>query len=433
MSRFRSWLVKTQIGILISQGINLQGNIPCKLPMKILFIVIDGLADRPIKKLGGKTPLGAAKTPNLDWLAKRGKCGLLEPVFAQALPTSEEGHFGLFGYDPRKYKIKRGIFTAQAVGLKIKKGDVALRGNFAFVADNLTIIDRRAGRIDNAEPLIKSLNGMVIQGVKFIVKGADGHRAAIVLRGKGLSAAISDSDPQYYNLGKKALNVLPLSKDKKAVFTAEVLNDFLAKARQILARHPFNQQRIKKGLAPANYILTRGASSFYVLPSFKQKYGLKAAVVAGKLLYQQIGRALGMRVIKVKGADGTKDTNLDGKFLTAKRALTKYDFVFCHIKAADTLAEDGNFIAKKAFIERIDRALAPVLKLNNTVLVLTADHAACSFLKRHCSGPVPLLIFGCGMNGATKFSERACRKGKLGRIGALELMPKLLKIIRSRQ
>ncbi|MEK7482563.1 MAG: 2,3-bisphosphoglycerate-independent phosphoglycerate mutase [Patescibacteria group bacterium] len=402
--------------------------------MKILFIVIDGLADRPIKQLGNKTPLEAARTPNLDWLAQRGKCGLVEPVFTQALPTSEEGHFGLFGYDPRKYKIKRGIFTAQAAGLKIQKTDVALRGNFAFVADNLTIIDRRAGRIENTEPLIKSLNGIVIQGVKFIVKAADGHRLAIVMRGRGLSSAISDSDPQYYNLAKKALNVLPLSKDKKACFaarrarfTAEVLNEFLTQARQLLKQHPLNQQRIKKGLPPANYVLTRGASSVCSLPSFKQKYGLKAAVVAGKLLYQQIGRALGMSVIKVKGADGTTNTNLGAKFAAAKNALTRNDFVFCHIKATDTLAENGDFAGKKAFIEKIDQALGPITKLENVLIVITADHATCCLLKRHCQGPAPLLVYGLGHTGPAKFSERNCQKGGLGKISALQLMSKLLK------
>ena len=393
---------------------------------KILLIILDGLGDRPIPQLGNKTPLEAANTPHLDFLAKYGKCGLMEPVYTTKIPTSEECHFSLFGYDPRKYVIKRGIFTAMGSGLRVKPGDVALRGNFSTVDEKLNIIDRRAGRITNTAPFIKSLNGLVIEGVKFLIKNAGGHRIGIVMRGKNLSPDISDGDPHYSDLKRKVKKIVPLKKNKKAKFTAEVLNKFLERAHLILKNHPLNKKREKAGLFPANYILVRGASSFQKLPTFQEKYGLKACGVAGKLLYQQIAKFLGMRLIKVKGANGLPNTNLKGKIKAVKEALKKYDFVFLHIKATDSLAEDGDYKGKRAFIEKVDEHLKPLLASKNILIVVSADHCTCSLLKRHCIGPVPILIYGNGRDKVEHFSERECKKGGLGTFKSLELIPRLL-------
>ncbi len=163
---------------------------------KVIFIVLDGLGDDKIPDFNYKTPLEAAYTPNLDKWAKEGALGLLSPNFYGHLPTSEEGHFSLFGYDPKKYKLARGIVTAGGAGIKLKKGDVALRGNFSTVVDG-KVIDRRAGRINKTEELIREIDGMEIEGVKFIVKSAKEHRVGVVLRGEGLSSSISDGDSHY--------------------------------------------------------------------------------------------------------------------------------------------------------------------------------------------------------------------------------------------
>jgi len=396
--------------------------------MKILLIIIDGLGDRPIPQLGNKTPLEAAKTPNFDYLAKEGICGLMKPVFTGAIPTSEEGHFSLFGYDPKIYKIRRGFFTAKGAGIKIKKGDIALRGNFATVDDKLNIIDRRAGRIKDPQPLIDLLNGMRLDGVKFILKSAKEHRIGIVLRGENLSSEISDSDPFYEKLRRKVQTVRPLNRSKEAEITAKILNKFLEKAHEILKNHPFNKKREKKGKPPANYIITRGASSLLSLPTFKEKYGLRACCIAGKLLYKQIGEFLGMQQIKVRGTNGLPSTNLRGKFLAAKKAILKYNFIFLHIKATDSLAEDGDFLGKKKFIEKVDENLKAILSLKNTFIVVTADHSTCSLLKRHCKRPVPILIYGAGRDSVKRFSERECKKGKLGIFKQTMLMPKILSL-----
>ncbi len=395
---------------------------------KIVLIIIDGLGDRPISALKNKTPLEAAKTPNLDWLAENGVCGLAKLKFRGATPTSEEGHFSLFGYNPETYKIKRGIITATGTGMKAKKGDVAIRGNFATVDKDLNMIDRRAGRIKNPGLLIKALNGIKINNVRFLLKSATEHRLGIIMRGKNLSPNISDGDPFYGKLGKKARKIKPLDKSSEASFTAKTLNKFLEKARLILKSHLLNKKREKLGLLPADYILTRGASFLPELPSFKKKYNLKACCIAGKFLYKQIGKILGMDLIKVKGANGLVNTNLEGKVQAVKKALRKYNFVFLHIKATDSLAEDGNFRGKKEFIEKIDKNMSSLLKLKNTLIVVTADHSTSCLVKRHCSEPVPILISGSKRNLVKEFSERACKKGELGIIKQINLMKTILKL-----
>ena len=400
--------------------------------MKILFIILDGLGDSPIKDLKDKTPLEKAKTPNLDYLVQNGNCGLIKPFYTMALPTSEESHFSLFGYNPKIYGIRRGIFTAQGAGIKLKKGDVALRGNFATVDKNLNIIDRRSGRIEKTETLINSLNRIKINNVKILVKQAGQHRIAVVLRGKNLSSKVSDGDPHYSKLGKKARRILSLDKNSKSVFTARALNEFLEESHKVLKNHPFNKKRQKSGFPPANYILIRGASSIRKIPSFKQKYGFNACCIAGKPLYKQIAGSLGMKLINVKGANGLVSTNLKGKIQAAKKSLRKYNFVFLHIKATDSLAEDGDFLGKKRFIEKIDRNIKPLLDLKNTLIVVTADHSTCSKLKRHCKNPIPVLIYKPGIRlgkyRVEEFSEKACKKGKLGRIKQINLMSKVLKL-----
>jgi 2,3-bisphosphoglycerate-independent phosphoglycerate mutase len=388
---------------------------------KIIFIVIDGLGDEPIPQLNNKTPLEAAKTPNLDFLAKNGICGLVLPWHEKGkLPTSEDTHLAIFGYNPKKSSPGRGVLEVLGIGEKIKKGDVCFRGNFATVDENLTIIDRRAERIEDTEDLIKSLNKIKIKGVKVIVRKAFGHRIGIIFRGKNLSAKVSSNDPK-----RVGVKVLKIKGQKRMV---KVVNEFLEKARTILENHPKNKKRIKEGKLTANYILLRGAGKFKKVKSFKEKYGLKAAFIAGGTLYKGIGKYLGMEEIKVKGADGTIKTNLKGKFLAAKNAIKDYDFIFLHIKACDNLAEDGKFLEKKEFIEKIDQNLKPILNLKDVLIVITGDHSTCSLKKSHCNLPNPILIYGAKKDGCKKFSERECKKGGLGFLNQLEIMENVLSL-----
>ncbi len=387
---------------------------------KTIFIVLDGLGDEEIPELDNKTPLQAAHTPNLDKWAKKGRLGLLFPAFKGNFPTSEEGHFSLFGYDPVKYGISRGIITASGVGLKIEEGDIALRGNFATI-DNGKIINRRAGRIKRPGPLVKAIDGLEIDGVRFSVKSAKEHRLGIVMKGEGLNYNISNSDP-HYGEGSGLEGVKPLDKSKSTIFTAKVLNKFFEKTHQILKEHSLNEKR----KFPANYILTRGASGVVDLPSFEEKYGMRAACIGGKVFYKQIGKMIGMDVLRVKGADGTVRTNLEGKFKKAREAiLSDYDFVFVHVKAIDTLGEDGDFWGKKDFIEEIDKNLS-VLEEFMGVLVITSDHSTCSIQASHCAKEIPLLIKGKGKDNTSYFSEKECARGALGKIDQRNFLKKIV-------
>ncbi len=388
---------------------------------KTVFIVMDGAGDEPISQWEGRTPLEEARTPNLDILAQDGKCGVMEPHFSGVLPTSEEGHYSLFGYDPQKHGLRRGIVTAFGVNMPLQKGDVAFRGNFAFVK-NGEVVDRRAGRIKTPDELISALRKIKVGGVEVIIESGGEHRLAVVFRGNGLSDAVTDGDPHYKDLGKIAPIILPLDDRDESLFMADAANDFSQQAYMTLRKHPLNKEREKEGLPLANYVLLRGASMHKKIPSFEEVYGKKACCIAGKDLYKGVARSLGMGIIEVKGADGSDSTNLKGKFEAAVNASC--DFVFVHIKATDTLAEDGDFEKKKDFIEKIDKHLGIFLKGDDRVVV-TSDHSTCSLQKSHCPLDIPFLVWSRAEEGKDEtkyFTEKECLNGSFGRIKQVELI-----------
>ncbi|MCX6791150.1 MAG: alkaline phosphatase family protein [Candidatus Gribaldobacteria bacterium] len=393
---------------------------------KIIFLVVDGMGDRAIKELGDQTPLEAARKPNFNLMAQQGVTGLVQPTYLGSFPTSQDAHLSLFGYDLKTWQIGRGVFEALGMDWNFKKGDVALRGNFATI-DPVTkmVLDRRAGRIEKTESLIKSLEGIKIRGISFFFKQGVYQRIAVIMRGKGLSEKVSDGDSHKDKI--TALRIKPLVQEKSAIFTTQVLNEFLAKSQQILQNHPLNKARIKKGFLPANYILLREAGIKNPLPSFKSLWGLKACCIAGGDLYQGIGKALQMDLIKVKGATGKDNTNLKGKFEAAKKALKKYDFVFCHIKAVDNFGHDGDYLGKKRMLEKIDQFL-PILMQSKALVVVTADHCTPCILKEHSKDLIPVLVFGNGNDTTENFSEKACKQGKLGVTRGIDLLPKIIKI-----
>jgi len=393
--------------------------------MKILFMILDGLGDRPIKELGDKTPLEAASTPNFDFLADKGICGLIEPVYNGDFPASKDAHMSLFGYDLNKWKMKRGVFEAVGIGMEIQQGDVALRGDLASVDENMIIIDRRSGRIESCAPFVEKIQNIEIDKIKFIIKPSVGHRLCVIMRGQGLSENISDND--LHKTGILPQTVKALDNSKEAKFTADVLNKFLEKSHNILKQDKLNEQRVKQGKLPANYILLRTAGKIKPIPLFFEKYGLKSCCIAGGGLYRGIGKVLGMDLIETKGATGDLNTDISEKIKTSKNALAdKYDFCFLHIKATDNFSHDGNFLGKKEFIEKIDKCIPPLLSLKNTLVVVTGDHSTPCELKQHSSDPVPILIFGNGKDDVNKFSEKDCKNGKIGKIKSIDLMNKLL-------
>ena len=378
---------------------------------KILFTILDGLADRDILALGNKTPLEVAETPNLDYMAENGVLGLVEPFkfLNEAYPTSEGAHIGLFGY--KDYFLGRGPYEAAGIDMPLYKGDVALRVNFAIIKDGI-IKDRRANRIKDTEPLIKALSQIEIKGVKFDLKKSNGHRAVLVLRGDNLSCEVTSNDPK--KEGEAPFKII--AKTKEADFTADILNQYLEKTAEILKDFD------------ANYLLLRGAGEFKPIYSFKDKYGRESACVAGGGLYKGIAKMIGMDVIPVPSATADTDTDLWDKVEAVIKAFEKYDFVFLHIKGTDVCSHDGRYEDKKKFIEKIDVYFKNLLKLKETLIIVTGDHSTPCELKEHSLDLVPLLIYGNGKDDTTSFSEREAKKGSLGIIKGEELLDKILNI-----
>jgi len=398
---------------------------------KVLLLVCDGLSDRPIPELDNKTPLEAARTPNLDRMAQRGISGLMHSLGRGMTPGSDTSHLNILGYDYHEFYSGRGTIEVAGLGMELRHGDVALRGNLATVDAELKIVDRRAGRITDTSPFTQLLDGMEVEGVRFIVKPGTAHRAGIIARGEGLSSNVTDNDP--HEPGLKVWQVKPKDKTPEAARTADVLNKSLARAHEVLNSCEANKKRVDEGQLAANYLLIRGAGFYRHVPPFAERYfGLKACCIAAGGLYRGIGTFTGMKVLDmIPGTTALPNTDIRAKFTKAREMLSEYDFVFVHVKAADSLGEDGNWKGKRDFIERIDQAAELLLDLKDTLVAVTADHTTPCALCKHSADPVPVLIVGEGVrvDSVMQFGERAVASGGLGHLIGTDLMPELLNLI----
>ncbi|AGK60491.1 phosphoglycerate mutase [Archaeoglobus sulfaticallidus PM70-1] len=392
---------------------------------KILFIVIDGISDRLIDN---KTPLDSARTPNLDYFAKIGINGIMDTIAPGVRPGSDTAHLALLGYNPHECYSGRGPIEAAGSGIELKEGDVAFRANFGTVEGegsifDKVVVDRRAGRIDETDELVKALNKIDLSefGVKVMVRRGTGHRAAVVFRGEGLSDRVTDTDPK--KIGSKVKMCKAL--DENAEKTARIINKFMEEAHRILENHPVNLEREKNGLLKGNAILLRGGGMVKKVESFEERFGLKLAFIAGTTLIKGIGKIIGADVLEVEGVTGNKHTNLKNKFNAALEALNTHDFVLVHIKATDELGHDGDFEGKKSFIEKIDQEIAVLRELDFTeiCLVITADHSTPINVKDHTADPVPVIVVheGVRTDEVDRFSELVAYRGGLCRIRGIDL------------
>ncbi|HHF98954.1 MAG TPA: 2,3-bisphosphoglycerate-independent phosphoglycerate mutase [Candidatus Aerophobetes bacterium] len=387
---------------------------------KVFFVVADGMGDRAVKN--GKTPLQLARKKFLDELAAEGSTGIMSTIGPGIVPGSDTAHLALFGYDPSLYYKGRGPFEALGVGLELREGDVAFRCNFATVDENFQVIDRRAGRLkDEGAVLAKSLQGIKIDGVEVIFASSTEHRGVLILRGEGLSPAVSDTDP-HSPQRIPPLESKPLDTTPEAKKTASIVNKFVRKSWEILRLHPLNKEREKEGRLPANILLTRGAGIYQKVKSLGEKYGITSCCIAGSALYKGVARYVGMDVLSVEGATGRIDTDIEAKANAAKKALEKYDFIFIHVKGADNASHDGDLEKKLLMIGKIDR-LAGMLKDEDALLVITADHSTPISVKRHSADPVPVLIYGKGVrkDKVTSFDEVSVAYGCLGYLTGIGL------------
>jgi 2,3-bisphosphoglycerate-independent phosphoglycerate mutase len=366
---------------------------------KLALVVLDGLGDIATETTGWRTPLEAAKTPVLDALSKRSAMGRMIPIAPGITPGSGPGHLGLFGYDPLEYEVGRGVIEALGLGIELKAGDVAARANFCSLDAKGIVTDRRAGRIDTsvceAQCALLAKKIKKIGDTEIIIKAGKGHRFVVVFRGKGLEGPLTNTDPNREGLPLAISK--PVKKTAKSAKAAKLVGEFYKQALPLL-----------KSCRPANGFLLRGIAHQPAIPTFEQRYGLKAAAIAVYPMYKGLAQLVGMK--KVEGTQTVKD-----EFIAAVDAVKAFDFVFVHVKNTDMYGEDGNFDGKVKAIEEADAALA-VLLPEVDVLVVTGDHSTPVPVKGHSWHPQPVMISGeiAGWDGLERFTERAANHGSLG-------------------
>jgi 2,3-bisphosphoglycerate-independent phosphoglycerate mutase len=371
---------------------------------RIVFLVIDGVGGLPHPKTG-MTELEAARKPNLDRIAQESITGLINPVSMGITPGSPAGHLGLFGYDPVKFNMGRGVIEAVGIGLEPGSTDIVARGNFCTVDNQGVITDRRAGRIStekNAE-LCRMLGNITISGIQIQVTPVREHRFVLTLRGEGLSPEVTDSDPQ--EVGKAPLTVKCWS--SQAQKTVDIVNKFIIQAGKRLQHK-----------TPANMFLLRGFSRLPHMPSLHEIYKLTPAAIAVYPMYRGLARLAGMEILPA-------GNDISSEMQSLVQYYTDYDFFFVHFKTTDSRGEDGDFTAKVHAIEELDNALPALLKLDPEVLVVTGDHSTPAVLAMHSWHPVPFMLRSkwCFPDKVSDFSERACLRGGLGQFPAVEIMP----------
>jgi 2,3-bisphosphoglycerate-independent phosphoglycerate mutase len=372
-----------------------------KTGAKMALVVLDGLGDIAVAANGNLTPLEAARTPNLDALVRSGCAqGRMIPVAPGITPGSGPGHLALFGYDPIEFEVGRGVIEALGLGFELKAGDVAARANFCTLDAKGIVTDRRAGRI--ATEVCERLCGILSAKIKKIgttqvqiVPGKE-HRFVVVFRGAGLEGPVSDTDPNREGLPiAEATPQDPKNAKQKKV--AKLVADFYAAALPLLAAE-----------TPANGFLMRGIAHQPAIPTFEERYQMKAAAIAVYPMYKGLAQLVGMQ--KIEGPQTIAE-----QFERYVKEYENFDFFFIHFKYTDKAGEDGNFAAKKKAIEDFDAALPILLGRKPDVLAITGDHSTPVPVKGHSWHPQPVLLHSAlsGNDKLERFTETGANLGSL--------------------
>jgi 2,3-bisphosphoglycerate-independent phosphoglycerate mutase len=371
---------------------------------KILLFVMDGLGGVPHPETG-RTELETAYTPHLDMLARESACGFTVPVGIGITPGSGPGHLALFGYDPLKFNIGRGVLEAVGIDFDLNPADVAARGNFCTVDAAGRIIDRRAGRIstEDSARLVEGLRNIRVDGVEVFVEPVREHRFVLVLRGDGLSDAVADTDPQAE--GAAPLPQRATSQEGEA--TAALVAKWVEQAQEYLADK-----------APANMLLLRGFAKRPDWPALPEVFKLRAAAVAHYPMYRGLAKLVGMEPLPVGPA-------IEDSIATLRENWGRFDYFFVHYKYTDTAGEDGDFDRKVAKFEEVDTAVESLIEMEPDVLMVAGDHSTPALMAAHSWHPVPFMLRSkwmradeCGM-----FSETELQRGSLGTFPAKEALP----------
>lgn len=371
---------------------------------KIVLMVLDGLGGLPHPETR-RTELETADIPHLDRLASESSCGLTIPVAPGITPGSGPGHLALFGYDPVRYNIGRGVLEAVGIEFPLGPNDVAARGNFCTVDDGL-ITDRRAGRIptETCAELCELLRGISLPGVEALIEPVREHRFVLVLRGEGLSDELNPAgtDPQHEM--KRPLAVQ--ARTPAGESTAALFNEWIARAAKLLAGHE-----------PANFPLLRGFAKYPHLPSMHERFGLTPAAVAIYPMYRGLAQLAGMTVLRTGQA-------FEDEIATVAEHWDRYDFFFVHYKKTDAAGEDGDFQRKVHALQEFDQQLPKILELKPDVLMIAGDHSTPAIMAGHSWHPVPFLLHSSltRADATDAFNEPQCQKGGLGTFPAREAL-----------
>jgi 2,3-bisphosphoglycerate-independent phosphoglycerate mutase len=422
------------------------------VPKQLLYVCLDGLGDDPVPSLGDRTPLEAAATPFLDRLAAEGREGLVYTVGRDIAPESDIAVFAILGYDPRQDHPGRGVLEALGSGMEFRDGDLALRANFATQEDG-EIVDRRVGRdlpSQDSAALAEEVNREVrLPAATAQLRATVEHRGAVVIRSSEgpLSANLTNTDPAYAKDGSlgvalehfesRAAQALPLDDSDEAARAAQLTNLFVEEAGRILDASEVNRRRRAEGRLAANLILTRDAGDHVPrLTPIRVRFGLSWGCFVEMPVERGIALALGMAPVDAPTGMPEREQYAAWAVLAAE-ALGGYYALYIHIKGPDVPAHDGRAEDKRDVIEAIDSGffgeLLPRIDRRKILLAVTADHSTSCVRKAHTADPVPLLVNGPGVgsDAAQTFGERAARAGSLGSLMGVEILPRLVELLRA--
>ena len=384
--------------------------------MKYLVVLCDGMADYPVEALGGKTPLEAANTPNMDKFAKDGYVGLVKTVSDDMKPGSDVANLSVLGYDPHKYYTGRSPLEAGSIGIDMKNTDVSLRCNLVTLTDEAayedkTIVDYCAGDIstEDAKVLVDYL-AQNLDNEEFKLYSGVSYRHCLIWNNGTLE--VGTLTPPHDITGKPIKEYIPAHPN------AAKLYELMKKSYDLLKDHPLNKERVAKGLRPTNSMWLWGEGVKAQLDPFKEKYGLKASMISAVDLLKGIGKFSDMNVVNVEGATGYIDTNFAGK---AKAAIEEFkngqDFVYIHVEAPDECGHRNETENKKKSIEIIDEViLGPVTdelrKMGDFKVLVTPDHATPLSLMTHTNDPIPFIIYDSTkkIDGPSTFNENTAKE-----------------------
>ena len=382
---------------------------------KYIVLVGDGMADYPIESLGMRTPLEAARTPNMDFIAKNGTLGQAKTIPDKMTPASDVANLSILGYDPKKYYSGRGPLEAANLGIELEDDDIAFRCNLITAGGDI-LLDYSAGHIKSteAQTLIKFIDQKLGSNKLRFFPGVSYRHLLLVKRGAELKLQDLKCWAPHDITGQSIKQHLPKGQD------ADIIIKLMLDSREILASHEINQVRLDLKENPANMIWLWGQGVKPDMPKFMDKFGLSGSVISAVDLIKGLGRILGLEVINVPGATGYYDTDYEGKAKAAIRSLKENDFVFVHVEAPDEAGHNGDLREKITAIERFDQFVVGSFleyckdKDDFRIMVLP-DHATPLSLKTHTAEAIPFAIYGKDIPKGEflNYSEKEAQKSQL--------------------